>query len=73
MKGTAPVPVFTTVTWLLIPLSVGAVFELAPGCVAIVRIQPLVIVPVSPVPSSITYKDQVPFGVLPLKTDSVAP
>src|SRR6266568_7748971 len=37
--------------------------------VLIVRLHPPAIFPAPPVASSITYKDQVPLGSLPLKTD----
>src|SRR5438093_1275850 len=38
-----------------------------------VRLQPWAMLPESPSASSKTYKDQVPLGLEPLKTESVAP
>ena len=55
-----------TVTRLLIALMTGGVLDAVPGCVVIVTLQPPAMLPVSPVPSSTTNKDQAPFGFWPM-------
>ena len=67
VKARAGVGVFRAVVWLTISLSVGAA---AAGLVVIASDQPPANCPSSPFPSSRTYKDHVPFGLVPLNTES---
>src|SRR5204863_5459392 len=71
VKGIAGVGVFTVVARLAISLMTGGA-EVGPVVVN-VRLQPVAMLPWSPGPSSATYSDHAPFGLVPLKAANAVP
>src|SRR2546425_500611 len=71
VNGIAPVAVSTVVNWSAISLIVGA----APvaDTVVTVKLHPPPSEPWSPLPSSMTYNDQIPLAACPVNADNAVP